>query len=111
MNLNVLALADAMEALRLPDSTIDLVAELFGLQDSVTLAELRAPAVDAVALPGRDLPVPVLRLRHALDATVRSVLCIGSRSSGLGHVCVLESRFPSVAVERVSVSSGHTSVF
>ncbi len=87
----MLALADAMEALRLPDSTIDLVAELFGLQDSVTLAELRA-AVDAVALPGRDL----LRLRHALDATVRSVLGIG------------RFKFPSVAFERVSVSSGHT---
>ncbi len=64
---DVVALLEAMEALALPPSLQELVAELFGLQDSVTLAELRA-AVDAATLPGRDL----LHLRRALDPVVRN---------------------------------------
>jgi hypothetical protein len=60
--LDVVALMAALERLELPLSLQEAVAELFGLQDSVTLAKLRA-AVDVAALPGRDL----IRLRRALD--------------------------------------------
>jgi hypothetical protein len=68
-SLVVVDLIDAMEALSFPDATVDLVAELFGLQDSVTLAELRSP-VDAATIPGRDL----IRLRCALDPAVRACM-------------------------------------
>ncbi len=60
-------LIDAMEAQAFAPSLQETVAELFGLQDSVTLAELRA-AVDVATLPGRDL----IRLRRALDPVVRA---------------------------------------
>ncbi len=66
ITLNVLDLLVAMEAMAFAPSLQEQVAELFVLQDSVTLAELRT-AVDAVTLPGRDL----LRLRRALDPMVR----------------------------------------
>ncbi len=70
-SLVVVELIDAMESLSFPDATVDLVAELFGLQDSVTLAELRA-AVDVATLPGRDL----IRLRRALDPVVRACVSV-----------------------------------
>jgi hypothetical protein len=70
--LDVVALMAALERLELPLSLQEAVAELFGLQDSVTLAELRA-AVDVTALPGRDL----IRLRRVLDPVVRAcVSCV-----------------------------------
>ena len=65
--MDVVALLEAMDAHAFAPSLQETVAELFGLQDSVTLAELRA-AVDVATLPGRDL----IRLRRALDPVVRA---------------------------------------
>ena len=75
-------LIDAMESLSFPDATVDLVAELFGLQDSVTLAELRV-AVDVATLPGRDL----IRLRRALDPVVRACVSVCMCSVCLHVAC------------------------
>ncbi len=61
----MLPLMDALERLGFPDSVIDVIAELFGLRDSVSLADLRA-AVERSVLPGRDF----IRIRRALDPTV-----------------------------------------
>jgi hypothetical protein len=72
--LNVLALLEAMDAMQFPVSLQELVARLFGLQDSVTLAELRA-AVDAATLSGQDL----LRLRRALDPLVSARLACAAQ--------------------------------
>ncbi len=72
-----------MESLSFSDTTIDTVAELFGLQDSVTLAELRA-AVHVATLPGRDL----IRLRRALDPVVRACVCACVRVCVRACVCL-----------------------
>jgi hypothetical protein len=64
--LNVLSLMDALEALAFPETVVDLVAEHFGLQETVALEELHAAT--ASVLPGRDL----VRLRRMLDPTVSS---------------------------------------
>ncbi len=87
MPMNVLALADAMESLAFPDTTVDLVADLFGLQDSVTLADLRA-AVHVATLPGRDL----IRLRRALDPAVRALrlsVCVWQPKRARGFTLLL----------------------
>ncbi len=83
--LDVVALMAALERLEFPLSLQETVAGLFGLQDSVTLAELRA-AVDVVSLPGRDL----IRLRRALDPVVRGMfVCVHAVSECMQcvHVC------------------------
>jgi hypothetical protein len=80
--LNVLALLEAMEAMALPPSLQEAVAERFGLQDWVTLAELRT-ALDVVTLPGRDL----LRLRRALDPMVRLSPVMCAICSVCGSLC------------------------
>jgi hypothetical protein len=73
---NVVALLEAMDSLGLESSVQETVADLFGLQDSVTLAELRA-AIGTDALSGRDL----IRLRRALgpqDDSVRRMSLFAS---------------------------------
>ncbi len=59
---------DALEGLGFVDGTVDAIAELFGLQDTVTLGELRS-SIDSGTLPGRDF----VQLRRALDPKVRAV--------------------------------------
>jgi hypothetical protein len=81
--LDIVALMAALERLEFAPSLQETIAELFGLQDSVTLAELRS-AVDVATLPGRDL----IRLRRALDPMVRACVCGCAYVCGCVHVCV-----------------------
>ena len=60
-SLRVLALLEVMESMGYATPVQELVADLFGLRDVVSLSELRS-CVHATALPGRDL----IRLRRAL---------------------------------------------
>ncbi len=57
---------DLMERLDFPEATVDTIADIFGLRNNISLAELRA-AVGVSMLPGRDL----IRIRRALDPVVR----------------------------------------
>jgi hypothetical protein len=100
--LNVLALYEAMEAMALPPSLQETIAELFGLQDSVTLTELRA-AVDVVTLPGREL----IRLRRALDPVCASVACVCLWSRPCAVRCVCACVRACVLVDRLPAGAGH----